>query len=349
MRRRAALRVGGSGVVLALAGCVGGDSSSPEVDDPSPPWSRDDAVYHPGHTRGMNMLDSARLDRRRVALTYTYTERFWTVTGAQTQRVAVESEYNAIHLMASVWDAETGTVLPVDSGLNVTVKRDGGRLGRRALWPMLSQRMGFHFGDNISFPEQGEYTLTVDIGETTLQRPDGSETRFESGDPVEFEFRFHRVTRNRIGISKNFDVRGERTAAEPMEMGMIPLSVAPSTDELPGRTLGTETSGDAVFAVTAAESPGGTYLAVSPRTPHNRFVLPLMSLSMRVDRGGTTVFDGPLPGRVDPNRRYHYGAVVDRLESGDELTVSVDTPPQAARHAGYETAFLEMPDITVTA
>jgi hypothetical protein len=352
MRRRDALRVGGSAALLALAGCTSGDGDGDEqgseFDDPSPPWSRANAVYHPGHESGMNMLDMARQGRRVVGLTYTYAERFWTVTGTRTQRVAVESEYNAIHLMATVWDAETGRVLPVDSGLRVAVERDGERLTERAMWPMLSQQMGFHFGDNIGFPDEGEYTLEVAIGESAVRRPDGTELQFEQGDPLRFDFGFSRVTRNRISVAKNFDIRGERAAMEPMEMGMIPLSVAPTGEDLPGRGIGTGRSGDAVFVVTAAEDTGGTYVTVSPRTPYNRFVLQLMSLSMRVDRDGTTVFEGPLPAAVGPDRGYHYGAVVDALEPGDELTVTVDTPPQAARHAGYETAFLEMPDVTVT-
>jgi hypothetical protein len=351
MRRRDALRVGGSAVLLTVAGCLGddGEEAGSESDDPGPPWSRDDAVYHPGHVRGMSMVGSTRQGRRMVALTYTYTERFWTVSGRRTARVAVESEYNSVHLMASVWDAETGTVLPVDSGLNVTVLRDGEQLRTpTALWPMLSQRMGFHFGDNLRFPEQGEYTLRVDIGETTVRRPDGSETRYTQSGPATFDFEFHRVTRNRIAVSKDFDARGEQTAAAPMEMGMIPLSVAPPGDRLPGRVVGRATSGDAEFVVAAAEHERGTYVTVSPRTPYNRFVLPLMSLSMRVDRAGTTVFEGPLSSAVGADRGSHYSAVVDGLQSGDELTVSVDAPPQAARHAGYETAFLEMPDATVT-
>jgi hypothetical protein len=349
MRRRDTLRVGGSAVLLTVAGCIGGDGEEDDstVDDLSSSWSRDNAVYHPGHVRGMSMLGSARQGRRVVALTYTYTERFWTVSGRRTARVAVESEYNAIHLMASVWDAETGTVLPVDAGLNVTVLQDGEQLRTPvALWPMLSQQMGFHFGDNVGFPEQGEYTLRVDIGETTVRRPDGSETRYDQGGPLDFDFGFRRGTRNRIAVSKEFDSRGERTAVEPMEM--IPLSVAPPADGLPGRTVGTATSGDAEFVVAAAEHAGGTYVTVSPRTPHNRFVLPLMSLSMRVDRAGTAAFEGPLPATVGPDRRYHYGRVVGGLEPGDEVTVSVDAPPQAARHAGYETTFLDMSAVTMT-
>ena len=30
---------------------------------------------------------------------------------------------------------------------------------------------------------------------------------------------------------------------------------------------------------------------------------------------------------------------------GDELSIAVETPPQTARHQGYETAFVEMPDV----
>jgi hypothetical protein len=32
------------------------------------------------------------------------------------------------------------------------------------------------------------------------------------------------------------------------------------------------------------------------------------------------------------------------VESSDELTITVDPPPQTARHEGYETAFFEMSD-----
>jgi len=127
---------------------------------------------------------------------------------------------------------------------------------------------------------------------------------------------------------------------------MLPLSVAPSGDELPGRVLGEAESGDAVLLATAADSDGGTYLAVSLRTPYNGYVLPMMALSATLERDGSTVFEGPLQKAIDPDRAYHYGAVVDGVEAGDELTVTVDAPPQVSRHEGYETAFLDMPEVT---
>jgi hypothetical protein len=73
-----------------------------------------------------------------------------------------------------------------------------------------------------------------------------------------------------------------------------------------------------------------------------------MALDVTLTRGGETVFEGPLRRTLDPDLGYHYGAVVDGVESGDELTVSTVTVPQVARHEGYETAFREMDDVTVT-
>jgi len=138
-------------------------------------------------------------------------------------------------------------------------------------------------------------------------------------------------------------------------MKMAPTSQVPEADALPGRRIGTARSGDAAFVVTVLDdaSPFGgsadqSSLAVSPRTPYNRHMLPLMALSATVERGGTTVFDGPLQSAIEPSLSVHYGAVLDDVQSGDAITISVDTPPQLARHEGYETAFLDMPAMSLT-
>lgn len=356
MRRRNLLRAGGTAVLAALAGCSSGTSSEQsesEFDDPSPPFSRSDAVYHQAHRSGMKMLGTKQIGNRTVGLSYTYAERFWTVTGTKTQRVGIgprpDAEYNSIHLMASVWDTETETVLPVDAGLKVTVERDGETVSNRAMWPMLSQQMGVHFGDNVEFPEQDDYSLVVEIGDATVRRLGSLNNLSEDGGTVTFDFEFLRGIRNEISVSNRLEERGSRDALPPMEMGMQPLSVAPSRDDMPGRVLGQTKSGDAVFVLAASESADGTYLTVSPRTPYNGYVLPLMSLSVTVERDGTTVFDGPLTTAIGPDRDYHYGTTLDSIETGDEVTLSVDAPPQVARHVGYETAFLDMPDVTLTA
>jgi hypothetical protein len=353
MRRRAVLRVGGPAVFAALGGCLVG-TGEPDVPDKyerlSPAWSQPDSVYYQGHRKGMKMLGAKAKGDRTVGLSYSYAERFWTVTGSETERVPKPDRRNAIHLMASVWDTETKTVLPSDAGLRVRVERDGETLTQRALWPMLSQQMGFHFGDNIAFPEQAQYTLVVDMGTAGVDGVGAFEGAFAEPQTVRFEFPFSRGKRNEIPVSNNvLERRGESAALSPMDMEMQPLSAVPSADKLPGTVVGEASSGDADFVVTAAGVEEGTYLTVSPRTPYNEYPLPLMALSAAIERDGATVFDGTLTPAVGPERGYHYRTVVDSVESGDTLTIRVDSPPQVARHSGYETAFLEMPKMTITA
>lgn len=351
MRRRDFIRACGPGALISLGGCLSGDSSGSydeAYDDPTARWSQPGDVYFPGHRVGMKMVGVKQQGDRTVALSYKYPARFWTVTGRQTQRVGVENSYSSIHLMVSVWDTETGTVLPVDAGLRVRILRDGELVTERALWPMLSQRMGFHFGDNISFPDHGEHSVVVDLNEVQIEREGSFADRFEDPVSLDFTYEFRRSTRNGIAKTKTYKRRGERDALSPMEMGMLPLSVAPTAASLPGQVIGEQTSGDAEFVVTSTDVTDKTYVTISPRTPYNQFHLPQMALSMRVERDGETLFENPLTTAIGPERGYHHRALVDGLEPGDEITVSVDSPPQVARHAGYETAFLQMSDITVT-
>lgn len=353
MRRRDVLRVGGPAVFAALGGCLVG-TGEPDIPDKyeglSPAWSQPDSVYYQGHRKGMKMLGTKTQGDRTVALSYSYAERFWTVTGSETERVPKSDRRNAIHLMASVWDTETATVLPSDSGLRVRVERDGETVTQRTLWPMLSQQMGFHFGDNVAFPDQGQYAIVVDTGTIGVAGVGAFEGAFEESQTVRFEFPFSRGKRNEIAVSNNvLERRGEADALSPMDTEMQPLSSVPSVNRLPGTVVGEASSGDADFVVTTVDVEDGTYLTVSPRTPYNGYPLPLMALSAATERDGTAVFDGTLSAAVGPTRGYHYRAVVDSVESGDELTIRVDSPPQVARHSGYETAFLEMPEMTITA
>jgi hypothetical protein len=246
--------------------------------------------------------------------------------------------------MASLWHTETETVFPVASGLRVRVAHPNGDVTRRAMWPMLTQNMGFHFGDNILIPEWGNHEITVDIGSPALQPQNRLQSSFVGTESVSTEINLQLSKRNRIAVDRQSQRRGNHTAAPPMEMSDHPLSFAPWPGELPGRLLGRETSGDGVFLLFAEDDS----LVVSPRTPFNRFILPLMSLSASVERDGETVSERRLTPAIDATRQYHYRSPVEDIQSGDTVRISVDAPPQTARHIGYESAFLEMPDVTVT-
>lgn len=344
MRRRTFLAIGGAAGLGSLAGCLSAGSRSPEV-EPGPPWRRDGEVYHTGHVDGMDMIGRTQLGSLTVGLSYDFPSQFWTVTGSRRNRISLTDRNDSIHVMVSVWDTETETVFPNASGPRVTLERDGSSPIQKGLWPMLSQKMGFHFGDNFTLDEWGEHTITVDISDPSMRMRGGLQGSFENVEPVTFEFNFQLSKRDyNISGTEKIKKRGDHDASPPMQMSRHPLSIAPLPGEMPGRLLGDPTTGDAVFLVFLE----GDSLVVSPRTPFNRFVLPLMSLSARIERDGQTVSEGSLTPALDPTRSHHYRYQTDGIESGDTVTISVDAPPQTARHAGYESAFLDMSDVLVT-
>ncbi|MFB6142753.1 MAG: hypothetical protein ABEJ30_05360 [Halorientalis sp.] len=354
MRRRNYLAAAGATAFGGLAGCSGlfetrSARSPPLVED------RPDAVYLPTHYEGMGVVGVADSEdgTYRCALTYTYPHRFWLAKPNGTTNVAIESS-DAVHLMPVVWETATGTV-PPDVNPQVGVARDGTSVAQFAPWPMLSQPMGFHFGDNVGLDGEGAYTVTVSVGGTSTRRT-GALADSGGNASFAFEFSFSQSKLEEIPYTDVPDDRqGARGAVEPAGMDMLPSTQAPAVDAFPADVRDTATSGDAAFVVAVREDAtrfGGTedqvYLAVSPRTPHNRYVLPMMSLSGTLTRGVETVFDGPLRATLDPDLRYHYGAAVPDVSEGDELALSVDVIPQVARHEGYETAFVEMPAMRVT-
>lgn len=119
----------------------------------------------------------------------------------------------------------------------------------------------------------------------------------------------------------------------------------PPAEEYPGTDLGVYSSGDADFVVRHIEDSrlaedGDDYLLVSPRTPYNRIPLPDMSLEVEGD------LDEELVQTIDDELGHHYGLTTD-LEGVESFDIVVDSPPQIARHQGYETAFIEMSAMTV--
>jgi hypothetical protein len=72
-----------------------------------------------------------------------------------------------------------------------------------------------------------------------------------------------------------------------------------------------------------------------------------MSLSATPKRGSETIYDDILQAMIDSGLGYHYGTAVSDVKPGDQLTITTDAPPQTVRHEGYETAFFEVPEITL--
>jgi hypothetical protein len=353
MRRRDLLLGAGAAGATTLAGC-GGLVETRSLSTPPVLSDRPAAVYFPTHVEGMEMVGMGASGDYKFALMYSYPHRFWNVNGTAVERTSVQEDDDT-HLMASVWDPETGTVLP-ETGLDLEIMRDGELVSQEVIYPMLSQPMGFHYGANFSLDSDGSYDVTVSVGGMSTRRTGAFRDKF--GDPASttIGFDYSESTRNEILFEETPDRAGDRAAREPMSMSM-PDSVLAPPGEFPGDVRGTTETGDVTLLVTTLESPpegvdapaGSSYLAVSARTPYNRMVIPAMALEGTLTRDGEAVFDGPLARTLDPDLHYHYGAAVEDVQAGDELELRVTTPPQVARHEGYETAFVEMPPRTLTA
>jgi hypothetical protein len=357
MNRRRFLHVGAATALAGVAGCStsdgdatgsettapnGGSATNATTADPNPDLP--DGIYVQPFRETMAMQGTKQKDGYAVGLMYAVPHVFWNVTGSAVQETERSGD---IHLMAIVWDPETNTVLP-ESGVSVEITRDGELVSQEVIYPMLSQRMGFHWGGNFSLEGDGEYVGKVSIGGVNVRRTGAFEGQFDDATTIEVPFAFNDREREKIRTAE-LDAYGEPGAVEPMNMGMMPQALAPTRDDLPGMVLVSTRRDDATFLSThltgeaASRFDTSDYLAVSARTRYNRIVLPSMQIEATVTRDGSTVFDGTLRRTLDPDLDYHYGAAIDDgLQGGDDVSLRVTTPPQVARHEGYETAFRQM-------
>ena len=122
----------------------------------------------PTHVEGMEMAGMQSSGSYKCALTYTYPHRFWLVTGSRREKVDIKSN-DSTHLMPVVWETETG-IVPPDINPQVQITQDGESVAQLAPWPMLSQPMGFHFGDNVQLAGDGTYQVEVSIGSPSTRR-----------------------------------------------------------------------------------------------------------------------------------------------------------------------------------
>ena len=372
MNRRSLLHSATAAAAVGLVGCLsGGDGGEPTetapqtetestvrsspTDEPTPTATPDgpSGVYVQSFRETMVLPGTATAGDYRFALLLATPHRFWSVDIDERSETPIE-ESDDIHLMASVWDPETGTVLP-DSGFSVEILRDGELVSQEVIYRMVSQRMGFHYGANFGLDGDGTYTARLSVGGVSARRTGAFADRFGDGETADIEFEWSKAVRERLA-TEQLDAAGERGALRPMEMGELPEARAPEPAALPGTVLGTGQSDDAKLVATqlpgdAARrfTDGDPYLAVSARTPFNRLVLPAMGLSVSVVRDGETVFEGAVEPTLDPELGYHYGtALPETVQSGDKVTLDPTTPPQLARHEGYERAFLQMDSTAVT-
>lgn len=376
MRRRSFVSTVAASTAAAATGCLHGDGPTEEGPSDAGDDGEDgggareipgigdppDGVYHPTHSDPMEMVGAAKAGDYEVSAMYSLPHRFWTLTGSRTERVDPTAK-DDVHLMLVVSDAESGTVIPADMGVSVEVSKDGETVYDRNPWTMISQKMGFHFGDNVPLDGDGDYQVEVSLGDVAdVTRTGELGDRFVDGAQTTFQLEFREdgvremasevqyFPEDRWGASEALSPMTQMGDGSGMQMddesgdgGGMPYSSAPPSDELPGELLGSATSDDAVFAASRVPGPSrfadGDYLLVSPRTPYNRCVLPAMALELSTGEA--------LSATLDSETGLVYGAPVETGWLEDGVEIEVVTPPQVSRHMGYETAFLEMDAVEV--
>ena len=380
MHRRQFLAAAAAGATLSTAGCVEAFQSlegttygrePPLVED------RPDAIYYPTHTEamadgGMGMTS----DGLHVHLMYTFPHRFWRVfrrdegAGYESRLFEVGPD-DAVHIMANIWDDKTGVVLPVSS-VDIAARGGNDVDERETVYAMLSQRMGFHYGDNYHLDGNDTYTVEVTVGGVTATRFGDFEGRFGEPEAVTIEMDYSEATRDDLSFEEYPDRQGQPGAVEPMgsmsgggmsdsdsssgmsdsgssngmSMAEMPIGAARDLAENGGEPMGSGLADDVRYraALFEAERFGGDpYLAVTASTRYNDLVVPDIGLSVTA----ADALESSLSAGLDPEIGFHYGTPASGLDGTESVELAVETPAQVARHEGYETAFLRTPTVTL--
>ncbi|ELY94934.1 hypothetical protein C482_17713 [Natrialba chahannaoensis JCM 10990] len=366
MRRRDALAAGGSLVgtlsTMLTAGCLDFETLRREdawreliVDPPG-------GIYVPPKIDGILEYDSETESGLEISLSAMRPHSFWTGAGTERARADLRS-HHTLHLMASVRDAESEVAVPTtvttriehaDSGDSTdspdatdTANTAADTVDQRTPWPMRSQRMGFHYGDNISLPGEGTYKATIRLDPPTIHLADEFADRIDQPVTITIQFEYNPAAIDVLErtLLDEGEGRGERRALEFMGHASEPVSPTSSavahsaTGDDIVVTLGRADVSDG--AQVSSEATEDTQLAIGVRTRYNRYPVPFAGLSVESVRDGGRQYITEAQETIDPDRGHHYRAGFEEgiLESADELAVSLDVPPQVALHEGYETAF----------
>jgi hypothetical protein len=84
---------------------------------------------------------------------------FFIFNGTREQKVNLP-KHTSFHLMVMLNDARTNVAIPY-AGVWATIRKAGKVVYDERQWPMLSEYMGPHYGNNVSLPGSGEYDLSL--------------------------------------------------------------------------------------------------------------------------------------------------------------------------------------------
>ena len=156
---------------VALAGC--GSSASSSVTTVTPgttvPGSTSSGMNMGGSSKPMKVDGITPIPIHRLA-TATWQDMkisaeemtavpFFIFNGTREQKVNMP-KHTSFHLMVMLNDARTNVAIPYAS-VWATIRKAGKVVYDERQWPMLSEYMGPHYGNNVSLPGAGEYDLSL--------------------------------------------------------------------------------------------------------------------------------------------------------------------------------------------
>ncbi|MFC6726726.1 Tat pathway signal protein, partial [Halobium palmae] len=212
------------------AGCTGlFEAATTTSREPPLVEDRPDAIYVPTHVEGMKPIGTADAGGLTVGAFYSYAHRFWPIENEGGEWVATRQDVereDAVHLMVTVWEPESGVVVP-NTGVTVELTADGESVYEEVVYPMLSQRMGNHYGDNTPVAGDATHEVRVDVGGLDdLARFGTFEGEFGSASSATFEWEYSEAERNKIPFRTLDERQGRRGAVQPMEMDALPTGTA---------------------------------------------------------------------------------------------------------------------------
>jgi hypothetical protein len=113
----------------------------------------------------------------------------FTVPTGSRQRLVKPKPGDTGHLMVMLTDAQSGVPIPYSS-VWATIREQGKIVFDERQWPMVSRFMGPHYGNNVSLPRAGDYTLTLLISPPQAARHLEYRDRWAKPHRVTMSFRW---------------------------------------------------------------------------------------------------------------------------------------------------------------
>lgn len=170
-----------AGVVgVALTGC--GSSASSSITTVAPgtqvPGSTSSGMSMGGSTKPMEVggitpipihkLAAATWQDMKISAEEMTAVPFYVFNGTREQAVKLP-RHTSFHLMVMLNDSRTNVTIPYAS-VWATIRKNGKVVYDERQWPMLSEYMGPHYGNNVSLPGAGTYQLSLLISPPVAAR-----------------------------------------------------------------------------------------------------------------------------------------------------------------------------------